>query len=178
MFQVSQFGESCATHLLTTMRFREKLAQNGQRFTVFLCPLFVRVHLFQAVEMGAPDLGTMRQSLARASKLTESGRQAARTFPSPTRRPLGWSGSRIRDRFAGTRIEKPNASPSRVRRSHPQPVTSRIGEQDRGIRRIRLDLLAQPVDSRTPGKPSWHCAVVPPTSNCCPPPGTASSIAR
>ncbi len=34
----------------------------------------------------------LRQSLARASKLTESGRQAARTFPSPTRRPLGWSG--------------------------------------------------------------------------------------
>ena len=57
MFQVSQFGGSCATHLLTTMSFREKLAQNGQRFTVFLCPLFVRVHLLQAVEMDAPDLG-------------------------------------------------------------------------------------------------------------------------
>ncbi len=30
------------------MRFREKLAENAQRFTVFLCPRIVRVHFLQS----------------------------------------------------------------------------------------------------------------------------------
>ena len=93
MFQVSQFGESCATHLLTTMRFREKLAQNGPRFTVFLCPLFVRGHLLHAVEMGAPDLGVdIRGDGLGASNVTAAGFLKVK-WHAEHRRSVLWSGT-------------------------------------------------------------------------------------